>query len=121
MWLYLDFSKAFDKVDHEIVLRKIAAMGIDGNLLKWIRSFLTQRYQSVSVNGVLSDPQEVISGVSQGSVLGPLIFLILISDIDGDVIDSIVKSFADDTRAKKGIWSVDDARKLQEDLQRIYK
>jgi hypothetical protein len=118
--VYLDFSKAFDKVDHQIVLRKIEAMGINGNILQWIKSFLTQRYQSVSVNGVLSDPQEVISGVPQGSVLGPLIFLILISDIDADVIDSIVKSFADDTRATKGVWSVDDAAKLQEDLQRIY-
>eukprot|EP00111_Clytia_hemisphaerica_P014640 TCONS_00043147-protein len=76
--VYLDFSKAFDKVDHSIVLRKIKKLGIDGKLLQWLKSFLTERKQSVLVNGVTSESQQVISGVPQGSVLGPLIFLILI-------------------------------------------
>ena len=68
-----------------------------------------------------SKPQNVISGVPQGSVLGPLIFLILIGDIDKDVLHSIVKSFADDTRATKLIKTIEDVIRLQEDLQRIYK
>ena len=82
--VYLDFSKAFDKVDHAIVLRKIKQLGIDRKLLQWLKSFLTERNQSVLVNGVTSESQHVISGVPQGSVLGPLIFLILIGDIDKD-------------------------------------
>ena len=99
--VYLDFSKAFDKVDHAIVLQKIKRLGIDGKILKWLKSFLTERKQSVMVNGVKSEPQNVLSGVPQGSVLGPLIFLILIGDIDKDILNRFVKSFADDTRASK--------------------
>ena len=119
--VYLDFSKAFDKVDHTIVLQKMKNLGINGQVYTWMESFLRNRYQSVSVNGVTSDPQRVISGVPQGSVLGPLIFLLLIRDIDQDVLYSIVMSFADDTRATKSVKSINDIEKLQSDLQRIYK
>ena len=101
--IYLDFSKAFDKLDFKIVLRKIKSMGIEGRVFNWIQSFLTNRTQQVSVDGTLSDPAPVISGVPQGSVLGPLLFLILIGDIDDEVTEAIIKSFADDTRAMKGI------------------
>ena len=80
--VYLDFAKAFDKVDHRIVLNKIQKLGIHGKVYEWIESFLSNRYQSVTVNGTISEPQKVISGVPQGSVLGPIIFLILIGDID---------------------------------------
>ena len=72
--IYLDFSKAFDKLDFKIVLRKIKAMGIDGRVFDWIKSFLTERTQQVSVNGILSDPAAVISGVPQGSVVHITIF-----------------------------------------------
>ena len=72
------------------------------------------------VNGITSDPQEVLSGVPQGSVLGPLIFLIMIGDINNEVKYSIVKSFADDTRATKSIASIDDVQRFQSDLQLIY-
>ncbi|XP_066936616.1 uncharacterized protein [Clytia hemisphaerica] len=82
--VYLDFSKAFDKV--AIVLHKIKQLGIDGKILQWFNSFLTGRKQSVLVNGVKSKPQDVLSGVPQGSVLGPLVFLILIGDIDKDIL-----------------------------------
>ena len=119
--IYLDFSKAFDKLDFKIVLRKIKAMGIDGRVFDWIKSFLTERTQQVSVNGILSDPAAVISGVPQGSVLGPLLFLILIADIDAEVIHAIVKSFADDTRAMKGINTKEDVATLQRELEKIYK
>ena len=119
--VYLDFSKAFDKVDHSIVLRKIKKLGIDGKLLQWLKSFLTERKQSVLVNGVTSESQHVISGVPQGSVLGPLIFLVLIGDIDKEVVHSLVKSFADDTRATKEVKTLEDAVLLQNDLEKIYK
>ena len=118
--IYLDFSKAFNKVDHQIVLQKIKELGITGNIHRWLKSFLTDRYQSVVVNGVKSDPQRVISGVPQGSVLGPLIFLILIGDIDEEISYSDVKSFADDTRATMAIKSACDVQLLQGELNKIY-
>ena len=119
--IYLDFSKAFDKLDFKIVLGKIKSMGIEGRVFNWIQSFLTNRTQQVSVDGTLSDPAPVISGVPQGSVLGPLLFLILIGDIDDEVTEAIIKSFADDTRAMKGIFTNDDVATLQLQLQKIYK
>ena len=118
--VYLDFAKAFDKVDHHLVLRKAQSMGIDGKLLSWLQEFLTNRTQSVVVNGRVSAPRPVISGVPQGSVLGPLIFLILIADIDEDILHALIASFADDTRATKGLKSELDAADLQNDLFRIY-
>ena len=119
--IYLDFSKAFDKVDHQIVLAKLSILGIGGNLLKWIQSFLLNRMQHVLVNGFLSTPSHVKSGVPQGSVIGPLLFLILIGDIDADLHNSSLRSFADDTRASKGIASLRDVSLLQYDLEIIYK
>ena len=116
--VYLDFAKAFDKVDHKIVLTKMKYTGITGKIYEWLESFLLNRYQSVMVNGITSDPQKVLSGVPQGSVLGPLIFLIMIGDIDKEIVNSIVKSFADDTRATKSIKSVADVQMLQSDLQK---
>ena len=118
--IYLDFSKAFDKVDHQIILEKLRLMGVKGKLLLWIKSFLLNRTQRVMVNGFLSEPANVISGVPQGSVLGPLLFLILISDIDKDVLQSFLSSFADDTRIGLSITSEEDAIQLQEDLKKVY-
>jgi len=118
--VYLDFSKAFDKVDHNILLHKLKDLQINGKTLQWIQNFLEDRSQRVVVNGRLSKPHPVISGVPQGSVLGPLLFLVLIGDIDEHVLHSIVASFADDTRVTNGIKSDQDAAHLQNDLFQIY-
>ena len=118
--IYLDFSKAFDKVDFAIVLRKLHKLGIRGKLGRWIIQFLKERTQSVVVNGVKSTLAAVLSGVPQGSVLGPLLFLILISDIDENVTRSYVSSFADDTRITTGIQDMSDANLMQENLKHVY-
>ena len=95
-------------------------MGISGKIGKWIHSFLTGRKQSVVVNGSKSPPADVLSGVPQGSVLGPILFLILIGDIDKNVAHSFLSSFADDTRIGRGVKSAQDAALLQEDLLQVY-
>ena len=118
--VYLDFAKAFDKVDHGIVLKKLSLIGIRGKVLTWIQSFLTNRTQKVMVNGFLSEPAPVISGVPQGSVLGPLLFLILMGDIDRDIAHAFVSSFADDTRLSRAVSGVRDASSLQTELEIIY-
>ncbi len=117
--LYLDFSKAFDKVDHEILLRKLWAYGIRGKLYHWIAAFLKGRKQFVIVEGWKSFLAAVISGVPQWTVLGPLLFLLYIDDITTVVLHSKIKIFADDSKVHKLIRSLLDRLLLQEDLQRI--
>lgn len=119
--IYLDFAKAFDKVDFQVTLKKMKNLGICGKLGKWIHAFLVGRSQTVVVNGSKATPSEVRSGVPQGSVLGPLLFLILIGDIDAKVATSFVSSFADDTRVGRKVSSETDAQELQADLDSIYK
>ena len=118
--IYLDFGKAFDKLDFKIALRKLYELGVCGKLFKWIESFLTGRTQKVVVQGQSSNEAAVISGVPQGSVIGPLLFLIMIGDIDKNVVSSSVSSFADDTRVLRGVNSQQDVEELQKDLQTIY-
>ena len=118
--IYLDFAKAFDKLDHGITLHKLKALGIHGNLGRWISCFLTNRTQSVIVEGRKSAPKPVVSGVPQGSMLGPLLFLVLIGDIDKDVASSFLSSFADDTRIGRKITDISDLACLQADLEAIY-
>ena len=118
--IYVDFAKAFDKVDINITMNKIQALGINGRLAEWIHCFLTQRKQQVVVNSAKSSAREVISGVPQGSVLGPLIFLILIGDIDKNIATSFLSSFADDTRIGREVDCETDAESLQCDLNSVY-
>ena len=114
--IYLDFAKAFDKVDHEILLNKLHSYGIRGKLLEWIKSYLSNRVQTVAINGVHSYPAKVLSGVPQGTVLGPILFLIYINDLNKCITSSIVSHFADDTRILKAIATTSDVALLQHDL-----
>ena len=91
--LLLDFAKAFDSVPHECLLLKLNLLGIDGNLLSWMRYFLTRRQQRVVINGVYSNWAIVTSGVHQGSVLGPLLFLLYVNDLDAVIKHSTIKLF----------------------------
>ena len=109
---YLDLAKAFDKVSHHRLLRKVSANGIKGHLLDWIESFLTGRQQYVTVKGRSSEWKDVLSGVPQGSVLGPLLFLLYVNDFP-NIIKSILKLFADDAKIYQ---TTDKCDILQSDL-----
>ena len=110
--IYLDFCKAFDRVPHTRLLRKLHGYGIRGGLYNWIKEFLNNRVQRVVVNGTESDWQDVTSGIPQGSVLGPVLFLIFINDLP-DVLEVCVKLFADDTKMYKTIKSQLDRQPVQ--------
>ena len=111
----MDFSKAFDKLDHDLLTYKLNSYGITGNVNHWIKNFLSNRQQAVIVEGEKSDFGPVTSGVPQGSVLGPTLFLFYINDIANE-LDSTVRLFADDTMVYLVIKSQSDAKKLQKDL-----
>ena len=118
--IYLDFSKAFDKVDHNILLLKVANLKIGGKILTWIESFLRRRRQVVKVKNEYSKQEKVVSGVPQGSVLGPLLFIILMIDINDSIIHAALGSYADDTRLWHTIINLLNANELQEELSKIY-
>ena len=105
--IYLDFSKAFDRVNHSILLTKLAAHGIGDPLLSWISSYLSSRSIAVRVSGTTSLPGQTYSGVPQGSVLGPLLFLIYINDFP-PLLSSPCLLFADGIKLWTPMHSVDD-------------
>lgn len=115
--VYFDFEKAFDKVPHQRLLTKMRSYGIDGRLLSWIASYLSNRQQKVVVNGQLSEPVRVVSGVPQGSVLGPLLFLIFINDLPEEVTaPNECRLFADDTKLFGPVESAKDCQRIQSDI-----
>ena len=116
--LIMDFSKAVDKVGHMHLMEKLKCYGIQGRTNAWIKDFLADRKQVVVVDGEKSYEANVMSGVPQGSVLGPSLFLFYINDI-AESMNSSVRLFADDTIAYLAITSLEDAEALQEDLSKL--
>ena len=114
----LYFSKAFDCVPHQRLLHKLHFYGISGPTLYWVKSFLSNRTQHVSINGSHSALANVTSGVPQGSVLGPVLFLLYINDITKQ-IQSNIRLFADDSIVYREIRSPADHHILQTDIQKL--
>jgi len=118
--VYLDFAKAFDKVPTERLLKKLHAHGVEGQVAGWIRAWLTQRSQRVVLNGKKSSWCEVLSGLPQGSVLGPILFVLFINDLDRAVTaGQILNKFADDTKIAQVLETQEDAVALQASLDRL--
>ena len=114
--IYLYFSKAFDKLDHGILLDKLRDLGITDRLGLWFFHFLNNRHHYIRMSGGISQPHPVLSGVPQVTVLGPLLFLIMIIDIDkGIPSSSKLVSFADDTRVYSCINDIEKCDQLQID------
>ncbi|PJE77527.1 hypothetical protein CI610_03548 [invertebrate metagenome] len=116
--IYMDFMKAFDKVPHQRLLKKLTGYGISQKIVKWIEDFLSNRCQRVIVKGKSSKTYPVISGIPQGSVLGPILFVIYINDLP-EITASQSPLFADDTKLYRQINSNDDVQILQNDLDKL--
>ena len=116
--ILLDFSKAFDKVNHSKLIWKLHQYGIRGNALSWIQAFLGNRSQTVVIEGEESGSVPLSSGVPQGSVLGPILFLVFINDLP-EKLSTQVRLFADDTAVYLTIGGLDDGTVLQNDLDKL--
>ena len=110
--MYLDFQKDFDIGPHQRLITKLRAYGVHGSVHAWINSFLSQRKECVVVNGAYSQWNDVTSGIPQGSVLGPTLFIIYINDLP-ETVESMVHIFADDTNIYRKIATENDCIKLQ--------
>ena len=116
--IYLDIKKAFDTVPHRRLLEKMKSHGFGGQIIDWVKNFLTDRKQRVCVNGKFSEWESVTSGIPQGSVLGPTLFVIYVNDMP-DKLKSVCKLFAGDCKIYSGITSQSDQQKIQEDLDSL--
>ena len=116
--IYLDFRKDFDTVPHKRLLPKLEGYGVTGKYLTWINAFLDGRKQRVIINGEESPWKDVTSGIPQGSVVGPVLFVIFIND-PPDVMKQSVQMFADDTKMWSKISNLQDCVYLQEDIDKL--
>ena len=116
--LYLDYQKAFDSVPHIRLIKQINSLGISGKASNWIKAFLTNRTQKVRVNGAESEWAPVLSGIPQGSILGPILFSLFVNDLPHQV-KSLISLFADDTKIHLPLTEEESTRQLQEDLWKL--
>lgn len=114
--VYVDFRKAFDSVPHQELLYKLWRMGITGPLWIWIKAYLSNRHHYVCIDGTSSGRLPVLSGVPQGSILGPLLFIVYVNDIPDAITHSSLFMFADDTKFIKCVSNFNDCLLMQEDL-----
>lgn len=119
--IYLDIAKAFDSVNINLLIQKLNIMGLNEQIVNWIQSYLNGRQQIVRVSGAMSKTIEVTSGTGQGYPIGATLFLLFIIDLPCCTFDSVLQSFADDTRLWKHIQKYEDCLALQADLNRIVK
>ena len=117
--IYIDYSKAFDKVDHDILLWKLSQYKVPKTYLSWISNFLKGRIQVVCNNGVFSYSTVVKSGVPQGSVLGPLLFIVFINDLPNIIDNCSILTFADDTKIISKVQDEFDVINLQNNLNLV--
>ena len=117
--IYLDFAKAFDKVSHNLLMVKLEAYGVPIKLLSWIGSFLSNRRQRVVMGNMISRWRPVISGVPQGSVLGPLLFIIYINDLL-EFAECESKLFADDAKLLSPVQTSEECEKVQNSLDKFF-
>ena len=113
--IYLDFCKVFDKVPHKSLMKKLWGYEIRGQVYNWMKEFLSSRTQRVVVNGKFSNVEHVTSGIPQGSVLGPVLFVIFINDLP-DVIQCCIELFADDSKIYRRVTNKDHIQMLQASL-----
>jgi hypothetical protein len=116
--IYTDYSKAFDRVNHDMLIAKMKLMGIQDPALSWFNAFLRNRYQCVKINNYLSVPFEVPSGVTQGSHCGPWLFLLFTNDLSAGLTSPHL-SFADDLKVYRAINSIQDSEALQKDIDTL--
>lgn len=117
--IYTDYSKAFDRINYKLLLIKLQNIGIRGDLLRWFSSYISNRSQAVVISNYISSWVSIPSGVPQGSLLGPLLFVIFVNDINSCLHASSLLCFADDMKVFSAISSQEDVDALQADLSRL--
>ena len=119
--IYLDFAKVFGTVDHNVLLPKLKAYRVSGQLLTWFTNYLSGQLQRDVIDGTTSQWAPVTSGVPQGSLLGPLLFIIFINDLpDAAIVDVFTSLYADDTKIYRNINTSDDCMSMQKTLTNMH-